>query len=312
MTRSCRLQLRRLAHFRQEPRQPRHRRLPKLKRWNGPGRSLPELLAYAPDRLSDGSLPLNDVVRYANIARWSASGTVTVPSGRADPQAGAWLESLAPLALPAALRERGLDPAWASAYGFDLTQVDQVLVVGHAPDYVMVLRGRFDPQTLQDAWVTSGYQPVEVQGATAWSLYPEDQVDLSAPESRPGMGTLNNVLLLDDGTLITAARSSHMAATVKVIAGDAPSLAQHEHILPLLDPGAPLVSAVISKGSLLQGTSTTMPQPSGSTPSTPGGVAEAMPVEAERCPRSIWCWWGFRRPRAHRRHPRSLVWRSRW
>lgn len=216
--------------------------------------SLPAMLGQAPDRLADGSLPLYDVARYADIAGWMAAAGIATPTSLDDPALAVWEAQLDLLALPSSLRERGLDPEWERSYGFSLLDVSQVLSVGQAPDYVMFLRGDFDPAVLQAAWVASGYQAVEVEGQTIWSLVPGETIDLSAPESRPAMGTLNNVVLLDDGTLVAAARTSRLASVLQVDQGDAPSLAANEDVAALLLPGTrieDLASAVIAKGSLL-------------------------------------------------------------
>jgi len=237
--------------------------------------SLPDLLTYAPDRLADDSLPLNDVARYADIAAWMTAHGLAAPASLADAGLSRWEAELDNLALPPSLRERGLDPVWQGTYGFDLTQIEQVLIIGQAPDHVMILKGAFDPDALQAAWVASGYQAIEVEGTTVWSLFPGDTIDLSAQESRPAMGTLNNVVLLEDGTLVAAAKTSRLGATLEVVNGNAPSLAENDDLAALLLPGTGverLASAVISKGSLLQATSAMLPPPA--TPaSLPGPVA---------------------------------------
>ncbi|HYI26149.1 MAG TPA: hypothetical protein VD767_12130, partial [Thermomicrobiales bacterium] len=164
--------------------------------------SLPEMLNLAPNRLADGSLPLDDIATYADIARWMAARGIATPASITDPAFAAWSAELAVLAIPDTLRASGLDPAWDAAYGFSLLDVQQVLQVGQAPDYVVIMRGAFDPAALQAAWVASGYQPVELEGVTAWSLTPGDTIDLSPAASRPAMGSLNNIVLLEDGTLV--------------------------------------------------------------------------------------------------------------
>lgn len=248
-----------------------------------PPGSLPALLEYAPDRLADDSLPLNAVASYADIAGWMSAQGVTTPVSLADPALPAWEGELDNLAIPLSLRERGLDPVWQSTYGFDLTEVEQVLIIGQAPDYVTILRGTFDPDGLQAAWVASGYQAVEVEGATVWSLFPGDTIDLSAQESRPAMGTLNNVVMLDDGTLVAAAKTSRVGSTLEVINGNAPSLAENDDIAALLLPGTGaegVASAVISKGSLLQTSEAAMSGPMSTPSSTPEPGSVATP-EAE-------------------------------
>lgn len=224
-----------------------------------PAGSLPALLAMAPDRLSDDSLPLNDVAQYSDIAGWLRANGLTSATAPDE----AWREAMDTLAIPASLSEFGLDPIWLQVYGFDMRQVDQVLVLGQAPDYVIFMTGDFDANALQSAWVSSGYQAVEERGNTIWSLYPGDQIDLSAPESRPAMGTMNNVVVLEDGTLVASARLSRLVSVMDVVDGNATSLADQEDVSAILaaDPTiASLTSAVLARGTLLQGNDSSLPQ----------------------------------------------------
>ncbi len=246
--------------------------------------SLPAMLELAPDRLADGSLPLNDIATYADLARWMAARGVPVPSSATDPGFAAWEDELAVLALPQTLRANGLDPAWQAAYGFSLLDVQQVLQVGQAPDYVVIMRGAFDPDVLQAAWVASGYQPVEIEGMTAWSLTPGDAIDLSPAASRPAMGSLNNVILLDDGTLVGAARTSRLADTLRAIQGKGRSLAENDAIAAFLTPGTGIErigTAILSQGSLLRQTtgdsSPSLATPASATPVATPGINDGMP-----------------------------------
>jgi len=180
---------------------------------------------------------------------------MTLPAGLDDPALATWEAQLAHLAIPASLEERGLDRIWAETYGFSLLDITQVLNVGNAPDYVIVMRGGFDATAIQEAWVRNGYQAVEVQGTTIWSLYPQDAIDLSAPASRPSMGALNNIILLPDGTLVAAARLSRMEAALETIGGSANSLAEDGAVASLMQSGDDaerFVSAIISTGELLR------------------------------------------------------------
>jgi hypothetical protein len=238
--------------------------------------SLPDLLRYAPDRLADDTLPLSDIARYADIERWMAAAGVETPDGPSGPAREQWQTGLETLALPEVLGARANDPLWRATYGFQLTDVNQVLAVGQAPDYVLIMRGDFEAEALYSAWVQSGYQAVRAEDVTIWSLFPGDAVDLSAPASRPALGNLNNIVLLDDGTLIATSRLSRSEDVVRVVKEDAPSLDENPAVAALLSPGAEpesLVTAVIVKGSLLA--------TDASTPTilaTPSGVSSSGPL----------------------------------
>lgn len=217
--------------------------------------SLQDMLRYAPDRLADDSLPLSDIAQYADIQRWMTLHGVPVPTGPGDPAWASWHQELRSLAIPEVFATRGTDDVWIDTYGFGLHQVYQVLAVGSAPDFVVVMRGDFDAEVLSTAWAESGYQAVRVNGVTYWSLNPGGSVDLSAPASRPALGNMNNVVLLDDGTLIATSRSSRLEQTISTIQDTEPSLAENPAIQALLAPGTDpesFVTAVLLKGSVLE------------------------------------------------------------
>lgn len=216
--------------------------------------TLPDLLRYSPDRLADDSLPLSDVAQYANIAAWMTARNIETPTGPDHPAFAAWEAELHHLAIPSVLATRANDDLWIQTYGFRLSDVDQVLAVGQAPDLVLVLRGDFDAGQLQDAWVESGYQAVRSENRTLWSLFPGDAVDLSAPASRPALGNMNNVVLLEDGTLIATSRLARLEQAVRAYQGDGPSLDENPQMAALLAPPTypqRLDTAVILKAGML-------------------------------------------------------------
>lgn len=213
------------------------------------------LLTYAPDRLADDSIPLGEIAQYADIQRWMASQGIEKPSGPEDPGWNDWLIALNSLALPEVLATRGTDPVWQQTYGFGLSDVHQVLAVGSAPDLVLILRGDFDPENMSATWAENGYQAVRVDQVTYWTLNPGGALDLSAPASRPALGNMNNLVLLDDGTLIATARADRLEQTLQTISDSEPSMAQNIQIESLLSPGIDpqrLVTAVILQGSVLE------------------------------------------------------------
>lgn len=220
-----------------------------------PPGSLLHMLGYAPDRLADGSIPLNEIADYADIQRWMASQGIALPADSDDPQWDAWIAGLEPLAIPEVLATRGNDVTWRATYGFGLVDVYQVLAVGSAPDLVLVLRGDFDADVLQSAWAENGYQAVRVDGVTYWSLNPAGSLDLSATASRPALGNMNNLVLLEDGTLIATARSTRLEQTLSTVNGTQSSMADNTDIQTLLPDGAhpdQIVTASILRGSVLE------------------------------------------------------------
>lgn len=254
--------------------------------------SLPDLLHYVPDRLGDGSLPLSDIAVYADIQQWMSARGVALPDEPAAEDYARWSAELDNLAIPEVLRTRGMDEAWIETYGFNLYDVHQVLAVGSAPDLVMVFRGDFDADALHATWVANGYQAVRVEGVTIWSLYPGDSVDLSAPASRPALGNLNNIVLLDDGTLIATSRLSRLQRTVRVIHAQEPSLAENADIGHILVRGSDpeeFVTAILMKGSVLE----TGPVP---TPVATPGTTRATPVANEPLPQAKLLMAGLQRP----------------
>lgn len=224
--------------------------------------SLLFMLGYAPDRLQDNSLPLSDIARYANIEVWMQAQGIQAPTHPDDPNWEPWRHQLTALSIPEVFATRGTDDVWIGTYGFGLHQVDQILAVGSAPDYVMVMRGDFDEESLLAAWADSGYQAVRVDGVTYWSLNPGGSVDLSAPASRPALGNMNNLVLLDDGTIIATSRSDRLEQTLSAVQGSSPNLADNADILALLSPGIEpdrLVTAILLKGTVLE--ELTIPSP---------------------------------------------------
>jgi hypothetical protein len=168
--------------------------------------------------------------------------------------AAALRDAIAPLALPEVMRTHGLTTQWRDMYGFDLGDVDAVLAVGQAPDLVLIMPGTYDREALYAIWAANGYQAVEVEETTVWSLSPGDRIDLSAPVSQPSLGLMNTVVVLEDGTLIATARQSRMAATLRAVEGKSPSLLAHGALRDAMaiPEVAGTMSAMLASGSLLE------------------------------------------------------------
>jgi hypothetical protein len=225
--------------------------------------------------LGDDRTGLPVEATYADIDRWLAAQGVD----RDQVDDAEMARLLEPLGLPEALQTRGLTAEWKDMYGFDLRQVDQVLAVGHAPNQILIMPGRYDADTLYETWVESGYQAVEVEETTVWSLAPGDRIDLSAPASRPALGMLNTIVLLDDGTLVATARQSRMEEALRAVQGRGTSLLGRD----LLRRAAvqPAIAAspcvVLASGHLLQMPASIGTGDAPKTSAGTGGTPAALP-----------------------------------
>jgi hypothetical protein len=90
---------------------------------------------------------------------------------------------------------------------------------------------------------------------TIWTTFPGDTIDMSNPASRPAMASFNSILLLDDRTMIAAAKFSRIQDVVRVIQGETGSLAENDDMTTLLGMETSrqrFVTAVIGTGELIE------------------------------------------------------------
>ena len=238
-----------------------------------PAGSLPAMLAMAPDRIDDDASGLPIEATYADLAAWFGIAGVD-PATASDAELRS---AMSALELPGVMQTRGLSDQWGDVYGFDVRAIRKILTVGHAPGQIVIMRGAFDSNELYDTWVRNGYQAVEVEETTIWSLFPGDRIDLTAPASRPALGLFNNVVVLEDGTFIAAARQSGMADVLRVINGDETSLLDRgtlvQAVMQWSSSGYP-VSATLADGTILR-----VPlSGTGTPPDASEGTAVATPL----------------------------------
>ncbi len=165
------------------------------------------MLLRAPDLLDDPAPNAFHLASFADLAAYRAlEGADAVLTGSV-------------LALPPAIANQAANPSWTTTFGYTLAQVDQTLLAGEPLDAITLLRGRFAEETLRDAWVRAGYQAVELDGATVWSIAPDGSLDVSSPVGRLAQATHNNAMLLPDGTLVFATRLASLRAVIAVDRG---------------------------------------------------------------------------------------------
>ncbi len=130
-------------------------------------------------------------------------------------------------------------------FGFQPARIDQALQLGMPPEQLTLLRGRFLEQELTRTWTANGYEPIERATGTIWSYSEELEIDLATDVGRFGMGMMNNVTILADGTVVFAPTLALAEMALAVAADEEPSLLTRDDIAAVgrsLPPG--LVSAV--------------------------------------------------------------------
>jgi hypothetical protein len=214
--------------------------------------TLEAMLRLAPDVLAGSAPPQTQIAGYADAAAQLASLGVTAPEAfeADDPATRAWIGAAYWLMFPSFMI--GKTEFWRETFGFDLLQVDQSLEIGEPPSAIAILRGRFDVDAITTALTRAGYQTVAAEGATVYSLDPEDRVVFSSDAGRLALARMNNIAILPDGTLICASRLDLVQQTLAVAQGTAPSLADRPDVQSLLAAqDAPLASALLVMGTAL-------------------------------------------------------------
>ena len=181
----------------------------------------------------------------------------------------------APLALVSAGFQYGASADFASTFGFRPLDVDRALEVGRPPDALSIYQGGLDRAALEAAWSKTGFKQVSLGGGhVLWTLGEDGAIDLSSPVAPFGAGAFNNLLLLDDQTLLVARKGSVIRAVVSFATGEgAASMldgADVAQAIAALSPG--VVSSIGVGGALLAPV-----QPGGKATPSPQAGNETMP-----------------------------------
>ena len=201
-------------------------------------------------------LPLDDeatpMVSYANIAAQLAVVGAPTPAGIDDPAfVDAWVPATRGLALPSTFRRMNR-PEWREVFGFDIAQVDQSVEYAMLPVAITILRGRFDVMELDRAWERGGYQPVEVEHGTVYSVRDDYEIDTADPGSRMALASFNHTALIDNQTLVYSSAGDNVRQALAAAAGQGASFADQVAVTPLVMNVPPdLVSAIVVGGSAL-------------------------------------------------------------
>ncbi|MGC4108173.1 MAG: hypothetical protein QM753_17755 [Thermomicrobiales bacterium] len=128
----------------------------------------------------------------------------------------------ASLALVSAGFQYAVSPDFETALGFQPLNVDRALEIGGPPNALSIYQGGLDRAKLEAAWRATGFQQVALGGgAVLWTLGEEGEIDTNSPIVAFGAGAFNNLLLLDDQTLLVARMGAVIRSVISRAAGDA-------------------------------------------------------------------------------------------
>ncbi|MGN6484899.1 MAG: hypothetical protein ACTHMX_10895 [Thermomicrobiales bacterium] len=243
---------------------------------SGPVAALETVLQAIPASLvTDGA---NGVLFYhADLAaQFAACG---VDRSAADWITGTNLYAVtASLALVSAGFQYGASPDFAAALGFSPLEVDRAVEVGGPPNALSLYQGGLDRARLEAAWTATGFKQVPLEGGRVlWTLGEQGEIDPASPIAAFGAGAFNNLLLLDDQTLLVA----RMGAVIRDTVAHAASGNAGSSLVGV--PGvqqaiASLTPTVVSTIGLTGAALSASPRPDGAATPVPAGVMPAISV----------------------------------
>ncbi|MGC4190016.1 MAG: hypothetical protein QM589_02115 [Thermomicrobiales bacterium] len=224
---------------------------------SGPVAALRALLQRLPASLTADNAQAMQVYHADLAAQFAACG---VDRSASDWRTTTNLYSVtASLALVSAGFQYGASDDFAQSFGFQPLDVDRALEVGSPPNALSVYQGGFERTALEATWTQTGFKQVSLDGGLVlWTMGEEGEIDPSSPIVQFGAGAFNNLLLLDDHTLLVA-RMGKVIRTVAAFASSADESASMLGIAGIQEATAALSPTVVSSigldGTLLTASS---------------------------------------------------------
>ena len=120
-----------------------------------------------------------------------------------------------------ALSEEFLD-----LFGFSAFTAERMMLAGSARQQVIFLQGGIDLEALPQHWEAAGYRrKTTATGQDAWTNGENGEFSPDDPAQRITIGRLNNVLIMEDGTLVFTPRFDTLDAIATLAAEGGDSLA---------------------------------------------------------------------------------------
>ena len=171
-----------------------------------------------------------------------------------------WIVGMFNVTLPSFMMTNVFRDDFLLNTGFDITQIETGAEAGEPPNMATFLRGTFDPVAVQAVQLLNGYKQLEVAGRSVYSLFEDNEIDLTNPISAMALARMNNSTILDDGTLVYAST----LGLIEQVLTPGPTLIEQPGVMQALNTlDTPLISsAVLGPGNFLPGIPAELFQPS--------------------------------------------------
>jgi hypothetical protein len=191
-----------------------------------------ELLAAVPDSAETRAAPIT----FYDYVRDRLVQSIDLPPAGADDTALAAYESAIGYTHPPFEPDAPTD--LRDELGFDVGDLDQVVVVGTAPDELVIARGRFDTQAIDDAvhadptW-SSILETSDYNGTTVYAWGDDDAVTTTTSSVRPRGESRRYAV--SGNAIIWGRSTAQVDASIDAAASVGPSLGASSSIKPLAD-----------------------------------------------------------------------------
>lgn len=156
-----------------------------------------------------------------------------------DPDPFAETTNIAAIMAPAAIDDPllmyAMDPVVYEYFGFSPLDVHQTLVTGVPPEPVTYYAGGVETSELPAIWEAAGYEPKSGDAGDYWTIGENAEVDLESPLQRIALARMNNLAILDDGTIVAAPTVALLGEVQALAASGGESAADDPDIAALVD-----------------------------------------------------------------------------
>lgn len=106
------------------------------------------------------------------------------------------------------------------AAGYTLSTVRQIVEFGTPPEVGMVMRLDMPVESLIPFWESNGYELIEREFGSFWSLDEEAGLDFEHPTQRIMLARMNNVAILEGDLIVYAATSRLLGEVMSLVPGE--------------------------------------------------------------------------------------------